>query len=118
MKPAELRTCARCEWVYKADTRCPQCGFASYGAHSVYGKKAYTYVKTQEPWKRKKLANYYRKLDSYVKDPKDLNTMGVMNIDKVVKLLDGLLFFSNGMREHDVYEAVDFLNSLKKQEHT
>lgn len=62
MKIAELRVCASCEWVYKLseteDGGCPKCGFAHYGAHWVYGKPAYRYAITQEPWLKRKLARY------------------------------------------------------------
>jgi hypothetical protein len=54
---AKLRVCASCEWVFKLgdsqDCDCPKCGFGSYGARYVYGDKAYTYKKTQKPWKDK-----------------------------------------------------------------
>lgn len=61
-----LRTCASCEWIFKAennDPTCPKCQFGSYGARYVYGDKAYTYAKTQKPWKDKKMFNYEMKLN-------------------------------------------------------
>ncbi len=62
--PAQLRVCASCEWVFtrKEDpsiaNTCPKCGFASYGAWSVYGNSCYKYVKTQKPWLDKKIDAY------------------------------------------------------------
>lgn len=56
---ASLRTCASCEWVYRKNgdgTDCPKCGFASYGAYSVYGKAAQRYEYNQKPWLDKKTA--------------------------------------------------------------
>ena len=57
---ANLRLCASCEWIfeYKEHEMCPKCGFGSYGAHWVYGKKAYKYKKTQEPWMKNKIEKY------------------------------------------------------------
>ena len=59
---ADLRVCARCEWIWKVSETdieiCPLCGFGSYGAHYVYGKKAYDYAVSQEPWKQRKITNY------------------------------------------------------------
>ena len=53
-KIAKLRVCASCEWIFpfneKRNVGCPRCFFASYGAHYVYGNKAYRYAKTQKPW--------------------------------------------------------------------
>lgn len=54
---ATLRVCSSCEWIFKAknnDPSCPKCEFGSYGARWVFGDKAYTYAKTQKPWKEKK----------------------------------------------------------------
>ena len=57
MKPyAPLRTCGSCMWIYVSDTvgekpaGCPKCGFASYGAFATYGRNAYKFKFTQEPW--------------------------------------------------------------------
>lgn len=51
-----LRVCASCEWIFKTGgVECPACGFGSYGARWVYGDKCYTYAKTQEPWKNKRM---------------------------------------------------------------
>lgn len=61
-----LRTCARCEWIFKAennDPTCPKCQFWSYSARYVYGDRAYTYAKTQKPWKDRKLVDYEMKLN-------------------------------------------------------
>ena len=57
---APLRVCVSCEWIFKSDTviewtSCPKCGFGHYGARFVYGKKAYRYAVTQEPWMQRKL---------------------------------------------------------------
>lgn len=59
MKPAKLRVCGACEWVFsmKNDVMCPRCDFGSYGAHRVYGKAAYRYAKTQKPWFDKQMAS-------------------------------------------------------------
>lgn len=66
---ASLRVCASCEWVYLGDpTTCPKCSFCSYGAHLVYGKKAYKYHKTQEPWRDKKLFDYRCSLNREITD--------------------------------------------------
>jgi len=69
-----LRTCASCEWIFLVkhpeDGECPKCGFGHYGAHYVYGNKAYDYAKTQEPWKNKKLAQYAAELDDIIKAQK------------------------------------------------
>lgn len=53
---AMLRTCAKCEWIYKRSEgeECPKCGFASYGARFVYGDKCYRYAVTQHPYFDKK----------------------------------------------------------------
>lgn len=66
-KPANLRTCASCEWIFSlsdtnGDVTCPKCYFGSYGAFYVYGNKAYTYHKKQTPWLEKKLARYSAEL--------------------------------------------------------
>lgn len=55
---ANLRCCASCEWIYLGHRDCPKCGFASYGARYVYGKKAYRFLKTQQPWLNKKINHY------------------------------------------------------------
>lgn len=55
---AKLRTCASCEWIYEGEMPCPKCEFVSYGARFVYGDKAYTYKRTQEPWMNRKISNY------------------------------------------------------------
>ena len=71
---AKLRTCASCEWIFHAESpiegRCPRCGFVHYGAHYVYGDKAYDYEKTQEPWKNKKLAQFASELEFMIKKQK------------------------------------------------
>ena len=66
-KKAKLRCCARCSWIYKKDSECPKCGFASYGARFVYGNKCYEYAKTQEPWLEEKVTAYRHKLLDEIK---------------------------------------------------
>lgn len=67
---AILRVCARCEWIYRRPKNrfmgCPRCGFASYGARSVFGNKAYVYEKTQKPWYEKKMIQYMWKLQEEI----------------------------------------------------
>lgn len=80
-KQAILRVCARCEWIFRENISlrvvpdtvggCPKCGFASYGARSVYGKQAYSYEKTQEPWVRKKMDSYYGELQREIKESRN-----------------------------------------------
>lgn len=65
---AALRVCASCEWIYTGNEGCPKCGFASYGAHFVYGNNAYRYKYSQIPWKRKKMKVYGTKLDLEIKE--------------------------------------------------
>ncbi len=60
---AKLRVCASCEWIFKNSPTvekegCPKCGFAHYGARHVYADRCYRYAKTQEPWIRRKVADY------------------------------------------------------------
>ena len=60
---AKLRVCASCEWIFlkSEDTPvsgCPKCGFGHYGARFVYGDKCYRYAISQEPWLRRKVADY------------------------------------------------------------
>lgn len=59
---AKLRVCASCEWIFTRGTGCPKCQFGSYGAHYVYGNKAYNYAKSQKPWFDRKMADYSVKL--------------------------------------------------------
>lgn len=61
-KPAKLRVCASCEWIFDTGIECPQCQFGSYGAHYVYGKQAYQFKKTQKPWITRKIETYEFKL--------------------------------------------------------
>lgn len=54
-KVADLRCCASCQFVYSDKEfynpqGCPICNFATYGAHYVFGRKAYIYKKTQKPF--------------------------------------------------------------------
>ena len=68
-KLAELRVCASCEWVFKnseSPEGCPKCGFGSYGARYVYGKKAYKYEETQEPWLEQQMIRFRCKLLSEI----------------------------------------------------
>jgi hypothetical protein len=41
---------------------CPKCGFVSYGARYVHGRKAYEYQFTQEAWLERKVDHYRRQL--------------------------------------------------------
>jgi len=66
-KPAALRVCASCEWIFKGGVECPKCQFGSYGARYVYGAAAYRYALTQEPWRENKLASYALKLDAEIR---------------------------------------------------
>lgn len=59
---AKLRVCASCEWIFTGGVGCPKCQFGSYGAHYVYGNKAYNYQKSQKPWFDRKMADYSVKL--------------------------------------------------------
>ena len=59
---AKLRVCASCEWIQNGNPGCPKCGFGTYGAFYVYGKKAYQYRRTQRPWLDRKLADHETKL--------------------------------------------------------
>lgn len=68
---AKLRVCASCEWIFNDGVGCPKCQFGSYGAHYVYGKKAYRYALTQQPWYDRKMAEYSCKLISEVKNDRD-----------------------------------------------
>ena len=69
---AKLRVCASCEWIFNYDdltaNSCPKCQFAHYSARYVYGKKAYRFAVTQEPWMNKKLSEYDYKLRKEVQD--------------------------------------------------
>lgn len=55
---AKLRACASCEWIFSGGVECPKCQFGSYGAHYVYGNRAYRYAKTQQPWRDKKVERF------------------------------------------------------------
>ena len=64
LKYSHVRVCASCEWVFKSrNPKCPKCDFGSYAAARVYGKKAYDFIYSQEPWKERKIANYSLQLD-------------------------------------------------------
>jgi hypothetical protein len=68
-RKAQLRVCASCEWIFKGfDRECPQCGFAHYGAHRVYGNKAYRYAESQEPWVERKLSEYVDQLRKEIRN--------------------------------------------------
>ncbi len=67
MKTAKLRVCARCEWIFTSSGDCPKCGFGHYGAHWVYGWRAYAYAKSQAPWKKRKMDKYESSLDDEIK---------------------------------------------------
>lgn len=72
-KAAKLRVCASCSWFFKltpdtAQTGCPKCGFAHYGARYAYGKQAYQLAVTQQPWidfQTSKLHNEVRKTSEF-----------------------------------------------------
>ncbi len=75
-RTAQLRVCAACEWIYIVGKNpgifghnwdCPKCGFASYGARSVYGNKAYKYEHTQKPWMGNKIRTYTLNLIKEIK---------------------------------------------------
>ena len=70
LKIPELRTCSNCEWIFRkgprGGTKCPKCRFPSCGAHFVYGRDAYRFELTQQPWKIKKMHVYERKLDTEI----------------------------------------------------
>lgn len=55
---AKLRVCASCEWIFDTGLSCPKCQFGSYGAHYVYGNRAYRYAKTQQPWLDRKVERF------------------------------------------------------------
>lgn len=55
---AKLRICASCEWVFSGGVECPKCQWGSYGAHYVYGNKAYRYAISQKPWMDKKMDDF------------------------------------------------------------
>lgn len=71
-KPADLRVCACCEWIFsykqKSTYACPKCQFGSYGAYWVYGDGAYRFAKTQEPWLNRKLEQYQLALQKEIDD--------------------------------------------------
>jgi hypothetical protein len=62
-----LRCCGRCQWIFASrEDGCPKCDFASYSAHYVFGKRAYSYALTQKPWFDIKMGEYAAKLLSEV----------------------------------------------------
>lgn len=69
-KPAKLRVCASCEWIFNDGVECPKCQFGSYGARFVYGEKCYSYFKTQEPWFDNKMAAYSSALFKQISESK------------------------------------------------
>jgi hypothetical protein len=82
---AIVRCCASCEWIYRAPaiatpTDCPKCGFASYGARHVHGRKCYTYEQTQQPWIDRKVATYRQELISEVIDANEIARTGQATI--------------------------------------
>lgn len=85
MSKANLRCCASCEWIYKGQIDCPKCGFGSYSAYYVYGKKCYKYAETQEPWLEQKVTAYEMKLlDEITKtNPlKPIQHISYINVDE------------------------------------
>lgn len=67
-KPASLRVCASCEWVFTGGVECPKCQFGSYGAHWVYGRAAYRYQRTQKPWFDKQMAKRANELTREIRE--------------------------------------------------
>lgn len=74
---ANLRVCMSCEWIWKEDgprpdtghdDGCPMCGFGHYGAYFAYGRKAYSYAKTQKPWKDQKMSKASERYDRIIHD--------------------------------------------------
>lgn len=76
-KPAKLRVCASCEWIFNDGIECPKCHFGSYGARFVYGEKCYQYFKSQKPWFDKKMSSYagtlFKQIDSVKHKPRKVN---------------------------------------------
>ena len=70
---SKLRVCASCEWIFNEYSACPKCGFAYLSAHYTYGKKCYTYAKTQKPWKDKKMHYYEEALNTQIKESCKMN---------------------------------------------
>jgi len=79
---AKLRVCMRCEWVFLQSTNdgCPKCRWAHYGARSVYGNAAYRYIKTQDPWRRKKMDEFSNKLDLEIRESMAVVTSSLDNL--------------------------------------
>jgi len=65
-RQAKLRVCASCEFVFENHDSCPMCGFAHYGARSVYGDKCYKYKKTRQPGIDKKVLSYLDELQKQI----------------------------------------------------
>lgn len=66
-KPASLRCCASCMWIFTwapgtPCPECPQCQFGHYGARRVFGNNAYRYAKTQKPWYDRQMQHHSDKL--------------------------------------------------------
>lgn len=59
---ADLRACASCRFIFRRsetdDDACPECKFGHYSARFVFGRAAYKFEKTQQPW----VDNQVRKL--------------------------------------------------------
>ena len=92
---AKLRACASCEWIYKVengDIGCPKCGFPSYSAHYVYGKKAYKYAKTQKPWKDRKMDKYEMKLNEEIRKTNPL----IQKLERLASFKKALKSFKEG----------------------
>jgi len=61
-KMVKIFTCARCEYIFRGERKCPMCGYPGcYRARYLYGSRCYSYEKTQLMWMEKKLA-YYKHL--------------------------------------------------------
>jgi len=74
-RPALLRVCGKCSWIWEWEdenkkTVCPICkhwNFThSYSAHSQYGRLAYKFKFTQEPWIDKKVNAFLNDLNKVV----------------------------------------------------
>lgn len=76
---ANLRCCASCKWIYEGAGDCPKCAFASYGAHYVYGNKAYRYKVTQKPWLEGKIDEFKATLMKEIGESNDKKNVRIFN---------------------------------------
>lgn len=71
-QPALVHTCPSCKLVFRVGEKeispvCPGCGEEhTYSARSVFGKQAYRYEKTQQPWKTEQIRVFSRDLTAMV----------------------------------------------------